>query len=293
MTSEDWNCLAASSVHNINIAHGLTDVKPLFLKTYPSLNAYCLKHKLVKELFVYYVIRTLNINGSGLVYFKNALQYLQTELDLPESTAYRYLKSGDKIFYTIVKTRDNKKIIRYLSLSKIADKFNLDNMHRPIFVEVGDCKSLKQIRSWLYSSIFKTTDYNKIVHPLSHQAIKELTGVSVNAQQTYNKILPLKITPNFATHFTLYHSKSDQYWIPTRLGNSYTIEATVGNSGMTKRINRSLKHKSNQSLREKATGTKVQRYFDDSKSFLKCTTHDERTLMHFKNTRDFNLWQRA
>jgi len=222
----------------------------------PELSAAALKSNHDKELALWYELRAININGSGVLVVHKALAALVKHFAYSRRTAYRLLRLGDGRFWQLEKALVHGREVlparvRLRSLESVAEYLGVKRLSHFIDMSIAEVKDRAHRRAHLYASFFKPE--NARANPISRNSIEAATGVKRRQQRRYEVIAGVKRVANFAFEqrngklvpmIDIVCGKDQEYAIVRRLGNSYHSQVSWPCRGMTKRVNARLKERS-------------------------------------------------
>jgi hypothetical protein len=284
--------------NNLIIPQNLDSVNaslPKYLKSFSELNISALYSHQDKELYTFYLLKYLNCNGSGIIRYKTAIKGMLTIFNISKSSAYDQLAKGIGLFWTECYDKKGSRCLKLLSYQKIAEYFGIKYLGRSVLIPISQCVSRQSKRAFMYSTQFKNTYYNKLVHPESRGQLQQITNVSPTTQRKYDKISKTKTTKNYSDEIIVYEGKIKEYYCRKQLPNSYHARLLKGNKGRIRTINKSLKQNRNLSCTTGAAKDTdwPRRFFDTPKAFLKCKNREVDTYIPKRQGKYENVWEKV
>jgi hypothetical protein len=230
------------------------EVAAFFVRLYPELSVAALKVGLDKELALWYELRAINVTGCGRLVLNDAVALLVKNFGYSVQTLYRLLKAGDSRLWDICHSPRSPgcSVVKIKGLSQVVEWFNIPGVSRPVEIRAQDFIGRQVKTAWLYASFFKPDGSR--AKPISRDSVKAATGVKRRQQRRYDQVAGIKRVANFAFRqegqsvvgmVHLVSSKTRQWKVLRRLGNTYHSRALKAHRGMTKKVNelrqRSLK----------------------------------------------------
>lgn len=216
------------------------------LRLIPSLSARVLQTKQDKELALWYGLRSLDTQGSGVINTARAIEQLCYYFHYSPRTIFRLLASGENIFWHRV--NHNSQILLTGVVHLVKDlKAEGDNLGRYFHITtVARFTSCAKRRSEVYASTLPPTGIHS--KPLARATVADITKVNPRQQRRYHKIAGIRRVAHFEVHCSgskkpeyklatreVVNSNGEIITIPKRLGNSYNTQQQPGHSGMLKK----------------------------------------------------------
>lgn len=216
------------------------------LRLIPSLSARVLQIKQDKELALWYGLRSLDTQGSGVINTARAIEQLQYYFHYSLRTVFRLLASGENIFWRRVNHNSQILLTGVVHLVKDLNAEG-DNLGRYFHITtVARFTSCSKRRAELYASTLPP----KGIHskPLARATVADITKVNPRQQRRYHKIAGIRRVAHFEVHCSgskkpeyklatreVVNSNGEIITIPKRLGNSYNTQQQPGHSGMLRK----------------------------------------------------------
>jgi hypothetical protein len=273
------------------------DVNPqIELKTRRELNIWAFKNNKAKELSTSYKLHYLNLEGNGDIPLNKVIDGLISFFGYSKSTIYRILRKENPFYCLTFNKHEQIWYVHLVGIKKLAVLFNFDHLTTPLIVTITKDTTYRQLKSLLYSTFFKTADYNKpVINPISHLAVKEATTVDIRTQQFYNRLSSVQIIPNYTDRIKEYPGKNKIFMTAEQLPNTYYTLLKCGNKGNTRKINNFLNafHKLTPSLvTAAAKGSQhARRYFENVKSYFSCKNKTASQFIFYNDNNGYGLWR--
>ena len=244
----------------------------------PDISAAAFRQKRVRELALWYCLRTINTTGSGKLDLQRAISELQAVFNYSQRTIYAHLRLGEGMFWTISDCSGRTRI-DLQSLNSVVRSLGIGQLTNCHFTEVNisEFDSSTMRNSQIYASIHHPQGIK--LHPISREAIQEFTGCTKNQQRRLEKTAKVRRFANYAVHYndsTGYCdpltmqviSKSRISTIQRRLPNSYQSKQQPGSIGCLRNTARLIR---SSERREASVLVKV--FFNTYKSLVKALGH--------------------
>lgn len=171
------------------------------IETYKDLNLAALRQGYSTCLYIYYLLRAYDGQGKGYVDYDKFVQFLKHE-GIKREQIYTALKNPQHTTFFVCKKTIVKgkmiKVLEYRSLEKISAYLNTCP-GLSVYISIPNIRNIKNFNAYIYSTLFRTKKSLEQVS-MSRDKIKELTGLSVPTQITYEKITGMTVTPTLACY---------------------------------------------------------------------------------------------
>jgi len=232
--------MSLSSFHKLIVPHKTKSVNRQFgynIRIYPEIANYSRQNKLQNQFVFSSILKSLNVSGSGWLSYPQTIKDLKTYFNYSQSKIYSLLKSGGGIFFDIIEHR----VIRLYSYEQVARQFDIKFVTQSKMLCIKGLKT-GQIRAYMYSSIFKTLDWNGQVNPISTLVIKEVTGIKPRTQRRYDIKASNICKSNYSSEMVVHQTKNKTYIEPKQLGNSYqSTRLKIGSKIAKRKLNKKLR----------------------------------------------------
>ena len=199
------------------------DITQSEIKIHPGLGRVVLLHDLGLVYRVWLVLRSADVNGSGVVGRETARQALQAHGLTARHLITARRQSGSEKWFTVFPNR-----IEYRSLESVCVDFGVEP-GRPVVVDAGVVGNLQEFRAVVYAAWFVKVDGDE--RTISRDTLTELFGVSHETQRRWERLAGIDVTANLGSCAVDELGKA-QAIIPVdnrldgldRLGRSYIFE---------------------------------------------------------------------
>ncbi len=169
---------------------------PGYVRTYPDINFAVLKWHKHRHLRLWYLLRDLDKSGSGRLMRKKAQKALEP---IMSQEVFRVtLIAGEGKFWEVKDRRDAEgggQLIELYGLAKVALSLGITKLTKsPRLIPLEAFSDLRTFKALIYASWFDNDDPN----PISRATIKDLSGLSIPTQVTYDKLSATQVTKNVA-----------------------------------------------------------------------------------------------
>jgi hypothetical protein len=230
-----------------------------------------------KLIALWYILRSINLSGSGVIDKDCAIELLMREFNYARATAYAYLRAGEGLYWQSVDASGRARIAIY-GLSRVLVCMGLNKATDSHWREVSQAKfnTPGQRRAELYASCLKPDEVKG--NPISRASITQFTGLSKSAQRRREiEGKGIKRVANFAKNMdgdpisATYEAKSKAYHMQQRLPNSYRTKQAPSNKGQ---IKKAFKRAARSLLAREAQSTLKKVFFKGPRKAIKAIEHD-------------------
>ncbi len=286
--------LILSQVVNTGKLEASTD---LHVRLVPDISAAAFRCKKTKELALWYILRALNLSGSGVIDKSLVIDQLQKTFNYSQRTAYEHLALGKGLFWQTIKVKGRSRI-EICGLLRVAERLCITRILNAHFRELpsSEFATPAKRKAQMYTSIHCPASIKS--NPISRDSIAEYTGISKSRQRRLERIARVHRVPNYAMQFQRQRIKVNDkgelvvlpndstefdiervkvtpvkvevqgknrvYRVNKRLPNSYRTKQEPGSHGMLRRISKQLR-----SFRVDEAQGLVRRYFSGYKRLAK------------------------
>lgn len=263
------------------------------VRTYPELNLRAIKIGKLKELRLWYLLRTSDGKGSGRLFRQEARYGMSYE------TLRRTLNSGKGTFWEVKPRKDGDYWIELRSPAKVCFALGVLKLSRdPVVIPVEHFSSTNQFRIFCHHAWHAKEDAN----PISRTTMTSLSGAAkstqvrydkkTNAVVTKNRVLTGRVSADGSIPQEMYEGGnyilSDGREVKT-LPNSYYVDLKKAPRGRIRHINRELK------ARQMGRETEIygRRYFQTAKDYSRCKHRHETSYLLAGEYREGHLWEKT
>lgn len=241
----------------------------------PYVSAAALRQHYSRLIAVWYILRSINLTGSGIIDRDHAIECMENEYGYGQRTAYKALHDGEGLFWDTVEVNGRIRTMIH-GVARVADELGIEFFTDRHFREIPQNKfaTSHQRKAEIYASCHKPRDIHS--HPISRAALEQFTGLSKCTQIRLERTAGVKKVPNYAVQHTdsatfpvkveLY-GKCKVYTANKRLPNNYNSGQTPSNKGMLKKV-----CSPRSSILRGAPGL-VKRYFSGVRRLVKAVNH--------------------
>ena len=162
--------------------------EPKHVKVYVELNDAAMQRGRERELRVWLLARSVDVDGSGVV----AVSDIQTLIarqrlrGLSDSSLSRLLSAGSGVFWTVWR-RGGQRWLRLVGLARVCVALGVERLRRrPVLVPMRYMRSMRTFRAAGVYARFAGDEFSR---PISRSVLEELTGVAERTQRAYQRAL--------------------------------------------------------------------------------------------------------